>query len=721
LGLSPDAKAETFDAPSGDAVTGITGTYVTSLYWAGIKDLDVAGEYVYCAMGLGLGVVQRGHSASPDWLSQTHIPSGAKQIRVVDNRAYVTTGGGVSVFDISDPANPIIMGQINLGPNVSGLEVGGGLLYLSDSWHREVYVVDASNPNELSLSGHYNTYFEPGPMSLKDDSLLFVAVRHSGLHILNVSNPDSIVEVSFYDGYWAGDVVVRDTLAFFSVANEGVHIVDFANLAAPRLLATVSGNSWERLTLAGNHLFATYGWDEVRVIDISDPTNPVVEAVFDVPPPHDAWHPIEVRVDGANAYVADANFGVWTFDVSDPSAPLQTGSLDLSYDATGVVIDGDVAYVPSSHSGLKILNVSIPSSPTLVDTVGELQGMGSLVIRGDLMYVTGKGLRLLNIENRLAPNLVSSYDTLVSYRRVFPTDSLVYATKSSGHDSLEIVSFAEPTNPQRVGQYTDVYFDAAHLGVWGHYAYTGDRWDGRNYWYVDVGVINVADPARSSKVKPYFFGERAFAFRVADGFGYAIVDDYFQVFDLRYPDGIPRHASSVPIFEAASVFIQGDNAYIGTSVGDVYVVDISDRFHAKLLGGFDTDARYVGDIAAVGSYLYIETEYGLQIYQLSEVVSVDDGGKRPVSHQFLVNYPNPFNTGTTIEFDLERPTVVTLSVYNVLGHRVATLQSSLMSAGQHKVKWDGRMTSGKEAPSGLYFCRLVTSERSATKKMLLLR
>ena len=86
------------------------------------------------------------------------------------------------------------------------------------------------------------------------------------------------------------------------------------------------------------------------------------------------------------------------------------------------------------------------------------------------------------------------------------------------------------------------------------------------------------------------------------------------------------------------------------------------------------------------------------------------------------NYPNPFNSSTTIEFTLPRKDVVTLTVYNILGQRVANhVNNKSYSAGMHSVSWDGRMADGRVAPSGVYLYRLKGSQVSQVCKMVLMK
>lgn len=87
----------------------------------------------------------------------------------------------------------------------------------------------------------------------------------------------------------------------------------------------------------------------------------------------------------------------------------------------------------------------------------------------------------------------------------------------------------------------------------------------------------------------------------------------------------------------------------------------------------------------------------------------------------LNNYPNPFNPTTTISFSIPKESMIKLSIYNIKGQKVTTLVNQEMSVGLHEIVWDGKNSLGKETGSGVYFYRLETSEKSMTKKMLLLK
>jgi hypothetical protein len=93
----------------------------------------------------------------------------------------------------------------------------------------------------------------------------------------------------------------------------------------------------------------------------------------------------------------------------------------------------------------------------------------------------------------------------------------------------------------------------------------------------------------------------------------------------------------------------------------------------------------------------------------------------PTSFALHQNYPNPFNAGTMISFDLPQSTHVTLSIYNLVGQRVAILVDGVMPSGRNDVGWDGRGSGGAEVASGVYFYRLEMNDRVVSRRMMLLK
>lgn len=83
---------------------------------------------------------------------------------------------------------------------------------------------------------------------------------------------------------------------------------------------------------------------------------------------------------------------------------------------------------------------------------------------------------------------------------------------------------------------------------------------------------------------------------------------------------------------------------------------------------------------------------------------------------FLENFPNPFQTGTHIEFFLATPEKVKLSVFDIHGRVVKNLIDKRLEAGNHNSYFDATGIN-----PGIYFCRLVIGEYTETRKIVLSR
>ena len=88
----------------------------------------------------------------------------------------------------------------------------------------------------------------------------------------------------------------------------------------------------------------------------------------------------------------------------------------------------------------------------------------------------------------------------------------------------------------------------------------------------------------------------------------------------------------------------------------------------------------------------------------------------------LGNYPNPFNPSTEIMFELgQKYQSVHLSVFNLIGRKVYERTLQDISAGLHRITWNGSDINGSLVPSGLYLYRVSTETKSVIGKMTLLK
>ena len=87
------------------------------------------------------------------------------------------------------------------------------------------------------------------------------------------------------------------------------------------------------------------------------------------------------------------------------------------------------------------------------------------------------------------------------------------------------------------------------------------------------------------------------------------------------------------------------------------------------------------------------------------------GVETPEFTSITSNYPNPFNSQTTIVYYVANlgpiPAQINIDIYDILGRKVRTLVDERKEVGEHTVYWDGKDDSSNDCPSGVYFACIL--------------
>ncbi|MCB0725157.1 MAG: T9SS type A sorting domain-containing protein [Ignavibacteriae bacterium] len=86
------------------------------------------------------------------------------------------------------------------------------------------------------------------------------------------------------------------------------------------------------------------------------------------------------------------------------------------------------------------------------------------------------------------------------------------------------------------------------------------------------------------------------------------------------------------------------------------------------------------------------------------------------SFELYQNYPNPFNPSTRIRFTIPTAGYTSLKIYDSMGREIATLISGNLKSGNFNLEFNG-----ENLPSGVYYYKLISSNYSSIKKMILLK
>jgi hypothetical protein len=117
-------------------------------------------------------------------------------------------------------------------------------------------------------------------------------------------------------------------------------------------------------------------------------------------------------------------------------------------------------------------------------------------------------------------------------------------------------------------------------------------------------------------------------------------------------------------------------------------------------------------------YYYRVTSYN-SLYESDPAVASATTLLKPNRIYLSHNYPNPFNSGTTLNYELTESSRAVVTVYDILGRKVRTLRDKCHEADWYTVSWNGKNERGERVSSGIYIiCLAVKSVRKYQKALL---
>jgi len=121
--------------------------------------------------------------------------------------------------------------------------------------------------------------------------------------------------------------------------------------------------------------------------------------------------------------------------------------------------------------------------------------------------------------------------------------------------------------------------------------------------------------------------------------------------------------------------------------------------------------------------VYADTSFTTWTAGESKGTSLTDDSKNGIKPASLVlqnNYPNPFNPDTRIKFEIPIAVNVDLSVYDILGKKVITLEDAFMQPGYYERTFS-TSKNGMNLSSGIYFYVLKAGDLEIVKKMVFIK
>lgn len=404
-----------------------------------------AGEgYIAYILSEQVRVVGLGPSWPPS--APVNLPSGAfaNAVLSVGNYLYVSKSSSLSVYDLSDPAQPTLVAQRPSGGNA--LAIDGQTVVHSGGTPAFYRVDDPANPVEIGrLNGR------PAQSVTVDSDRVVHAVGVDGLRAQGLQTLDAVelqvgsLQEAFGTFVLDGNRMVAATVGFEPRA---VGIYDISNPQLPVQLARSSDLGPTRgIATAGDTLVGYYD-DEVFFVDLSQlPDLPVLARM-----PMDFVS--EIFVDGSRVIVPSYDDGITVLDISDPSNPVVETVVSGIGPVNTVVAHGDLLYAGTgSPARLLVIDISDAANPVILSTLPGLQVVAQSVIHQENIVYIYNSLEILAVDvtDPASPQVLGSVAPFPAANRNVMIDDGFMMTQASTR--FQVFDVSDPSGMKRVAEY----------------------------------------------------------------------------------------------------------------------------------------------------------------------------------------------------------------------------------------------------------------------------
>ena len=344
-------------------------------------NLTVFGNYAYIANsttnpGGGVNVIDVSNPGSPQHIIdytgfQTYIAG--------KNNTIYATGGveGCLFLDVTEPSAPIVASAYPLPSSTWDVAVSGNYAYSGSNGFR---VYDISDKNHPVQVGYHQTSGDLVKVSGNIAVFCPKSMTASNkVNIMDISDPANPEYIAHYMApVMTYDISLKGNYAFVACWWDGFRVVDFSNPENPVLAAHkmgwvnggIPGVEWcyvQALDIEGNYLYLVdWGSSEtedtkgVYIFDITDPVNPVFISRL----PNYTGKAYDINASGGYAYLADIEGGFGVINVIDPANPAEESYLQLGDAAWAIDIFGNYAFVANYiNEGVQVINIANPPNP----------------------------------------------------------------------------------------------------------------------------------------------------------------------------------------------------------------------------------------------------------------------------------------------------------------------------------------------------------------------
>ena len=362
---------------------------------------------------------------------------------------------------------------------------------------------------------------------------------------------------------WTRDVQIRGELAYVAAGCAGLRIIDISDPTQPELIGYYDDNAYRAVSICITDDVACVA-DQISgldLIDISDPRNPRLLSHYQTC----QWFENinwcnSVTATGDYAYIAISVEGMRVIDISDPENPRRAATFRTNGLPIDIFKSDDVIYLSSINGGLTLIDVSDPIRPRRLgvlfpnNTITKTIAVDNLAFSNDSDQSEIVILDVSDIEN---PVEVGSIPSNARQLGMSVVGNIIYLASSN---SLYSYNFSDLQDIHRVGFYSNDDLELGGLSISEEVVYVAG----------DVGgfrAISISDPENLEEIGVY--DPPCLSMRITHNNEHAYVldtDECLRIVDVSDPEA-PQEVATIPDQEIKSVVVSGDLAYLAKRRG----------------------------------------------------------------------------------------------------------------------------------------------------------
>lgn len=479
----------------------------------------------------------------------------------------------IEILDISNPASPISIGSIDAPAGSYHLAFSGDVLFAAgqERFGPDVHMLDITDPSMPILIGSYETHGNPVSMAIENEKLYLnvtQAFDYTGLQIIDVSTPSTPQLIGIYQpGTSLGFAFINDDMIYLTAGSASgavIQAIDVTSPSEPALLgefAIPTSSSFAPIGHTGFVASALGLW----VYDLS---NPILETPLLAQFVTDQDHVRDVKTRGTISYLADSIGGFLVLDVSDPTNPLLLDSYNPGPPLSHIDVVGTTVFA-ASYSIAYAFDASDPSDISLLgmhDVDGQIHALcadGAML----MLSIGSNGLiQIIDMADPASPELIGEYTVGSTVNGIEVHESKAYL--SAGSQGLQILDITDPTSPLPIGEYTEASIHIYDLDINAPLVFLAGH-------YMGVRIIDVSEPQSPMLLSTYESPENVYAVTHHDSMLFIGIDYLgMTILDVSNPTN-PAFAGWTQ-YSGYHIEVDGTTAYLPAAYTGLSIIDLSD-------------------------------------------------------------------------------------------------------------------------------------------------